>query len=71
MKKLLLKLAAVILRPVIDAATPWLRDQILQFLTGLYRKAKETENPIDELLVEFLLRLFDLPMPERLRLRSV
>jgi len=35
----------------------------VEFLLEFYRKAMETDNPWDDFLARFLLRIFSIPIP--------
>ena len=54
--------ALKILLPVI---TKELREELEKFLLGWYDKAMETPNPWDDFVARFLLRIFEIPVPER------
>ena len=40
-----------------------LRKALIEFLLDFYRKAMETDNPWDDFLARFLLRIFSIPIP--------
>ena len=40
-----------------------LRRALIEFLLEFYRKAVETDNPWDDFLARFLLRIFSIPIP--------
>jgi len=40
-----------------------LRKALVEFLLEFYRKAMETDNPWDDFLARFLLRIFSIPIP--------
>lgn len=46
-----------LLKRLLEAATPELRELILEAIRNLEEKAKETPNPIDDLLVWVLKKL--------------
>lgn len=55
---------ALLLRPLLKAITPMIADLVEENLIKLYHKAEATENPIDDLFVEFLLNILDIDVPE-------
>ena len=56
---LLLKL----LRPVMGALTPALKKALDEFLLKFYKDSLETDNPWDDFLALFLLRMFGIEEP--------
>lgn len=42
---------------LLSAASPALREWIKEAINDLYKKAKETENPIDDMTVKFIAEL--------------
>lgn len=55
---------ALLLRPLLKALTPMIKDLVDDSLIKLWRKAEATENPIDDLFVGFLLDILDISVPE-------
>jgi len=57
-------LLQILLRPLLNAITPLIRDLYEDNMIKLLDKARSTENPIDDLFVEFLFNILDLEIPE-------
>ncbi len=55
--KMLFKLGEIILGTLIEHATPAIRDELKNALFTLNDKAEKTNNPFDDLLVVFLIKL--------------
>ena len=53
----------IVLRPLLNALTPLIRDLFEDSLHKLLAKARSTDNPIDDLFVEFLFNILDVPIP--------
>ena len=58
-----IKLLQIVLAPLLLAITPLIRDLFEDSLDKLLKKARETDNPIDDLFVEFLFNILDMPIP--------
>lgn len=58
-----ISLLQIILRPLLKAVTPLIKDLFEDSLYKLLDKARSTENPIDDLFVEFLFNILDVPIP--------
>lgn len=52
-----------ILASLFPQITTELRYQLERFLLDFYDKAMETDNPWDDFLARFLLRIFSIPIP--------
>lgn len=52
--KRILDLLAMFLKPILNLASPMIKEMLDKFLTAWYKKALETENPADDYLVEFI-----------------
>jgi len=48
---------------LINAMTPTLRNLLQEFLLDLYKRARETENPFDDMVTAALLALLGIPSP--------
>lgn len=59
----LINLIVDILRPLVDIVSPTIRKRLEDFLIDFYNDAIETENPYDDFLARFLLRIFAIPIP--------
>lgn len=57
-------IAARVLSPVVGVISEELKAELETFLIKYYHKAMETENPWDDFLARFLLRILDIPVPE-------
>lgn len=53
-----------IIAPIIRALTPAIRDLVEDAMHDLYRKAYATENPYDDLVMEALMRLLGITIPD-------
>ncbi len=62
-KNLLIKTLIPLVMAAISAMTPSILAEIRQALLALYAKAKATENPFDDIVMGFLLDLFQIPRP--------
>ena len=62
--KWLLSLLAVILKPILSAITPLIKELFEDSLNKLLEKARATENPVDDYFVELLFNIVDLEIPE-------
>lgn len=56
-KSLLISLVATSVKAMLSAASPFVRAALEAFLKDLYQKAKESPNPMDDMLVEFIASL--------------
>ena len=54
------RLVLPLLKNAIEAATPDIRNQLVDFLKGLENMAKATPNPVDDLLVMLVRGILDL-----------
>jgi len=59
----LITILQIVLKPLLNALTPVIKDLFEDSLNKLLSAARRTENPIDDLFVEFLFRILDLPIP--------
>ncbi|MBA7710613.1 hypothetical protein ES703_119558 [subsurface metagenome] len=59
----LINLIVEILRPLVDIVSPTIRKRLEDFLIDFYNNAIETENPWDDFLARFLLRIFAISIP--------
>jgi len=62
--KWLLSLLAVVLKPILSAITPLIKELFEDSLNKLLEKARATENPVDDYFVELLFNIVDLEIPE-------
>lgn len=62
--KRVLAVLAFIFRPLLKIMTPKIEEALEKFVLDLYRKALETDNPVDDLVVGFLLDILDIERPE-------
>lgn len=53
----------LVLKIVLSAVTPVLRQALEEFLVTKYQEALVSENPYDEFLYEFFLRILSIPIP--------
>ncbi len=59
----IINLLVVVLKPIIDILTPVIRTELEKLVVKFYAKAEATENPWDDFLAEFLLKILGLPVP--------
>lgn len=59
----LIRILQIVLAPLLLALTPMIKELFEDSLDKLLAKARATENPIDDLFVEFLYRILDMPIP--------
>jgi len=60
----ILRIVGMLLTPILRAMTPKIEEELEKFLLKFYVKAEATDNPLDDLLAGFLLRIFDIDIPE-------
>ncbi len=60
----IIKIVSWLLVPILRAVSPLIEEELEKFMVKLYKKAVETENPLDDLLVGFLLDMLDINRPE-------
>ncbi len=60
----ILGLIGFVLKPLLKAMTPDLEQEWEKMLISFYHKALKTDNPIDDLLMRFVLEIFDIPKPD-------
>lgn len=53
----LINLLVAVLAPVVGIMSKEIRDALVKFLTDLRKKARETPNPWDDFVTEFILRI--------------
>lgn len=60
----IVRIIQIILAPVLAVVTPMIKDYLEELLIKLLEKARATENPLDDMFVEFLFRLLSIEIPE-------
>lgn len=60
----LISILQIILKPLLNALTPLIRELFEDSLHKLLDKARSTDNPIDDLFVEFLFKILDMSIPD-------
>lgn len=60
----LIKLIAIVLKPLLKAMTPTIEGEMEKALINVYKRALETPNPIDDLAMKFILDIVDIDIPE-------
>lgn len=58
-----ISLLQILLKPLLNAISPLIKDLFDDSLLKLLEKARSTDNPIDDLFVEFLFNILDIPIP--------
>lgn len=58
-----IRILQIVLAPLLAAITPLIKDLFEDSMIKLLEKARSTDNPIDDLFVEFLFDILDLPIP--------
>lgn len=59
----IISLLVKILASLFPQISEQLKVMLTEFLLEFYRKAMETDNPWDDFLARFLLRIFSIPIP--------
>ena len=50
----IIRIIGIFLKPILNLATPMIKEELRRLMQAWYDKAKATENPIDDYLVEFI-----------------
>jgi len=50
----IVRIIGLFLKPILALASPMIKEELRKLLQAWYNKAKATENPIDDYLVEFI-----------------
>lgn len=58
------RIVSLVLRPLLEIISPMISDLLEDSLGKLLDKARSTENPIDDIFVEFLFKVLDIEIPE-------
>jgi len=58
------RIVSLVLRPLLEIISPMIGDLLEDSLGKLLDKARSTENPIDDIFVEFLFKVLDIEIPE-------
>jgi len=61
--KWILNLLGIILKPILSAITPLIKELFEESLNKLLEKARATDNPVDDYFVELLFNIVDLDIP--------
>ena len=59
----ILRIISIILGPLLKAISPIIKDALEDGMVKLMIKARGTENPIDDLFMEFVFRILNLDIP--------
>ena len=59
----IVRIVALVLRPLLSIISPMIADLLKDSLGKLLAKARETDNPIDDIFVEFLFKVLDIEIP--------
>ena len=59
----IVRIVSLVLRPLLSVITPMIAELLETSLGKLLEKARETDNPIDDIFVEFLFRVLDIEIP--------
>lgn len=59
----LVSIIQIVLRALLPALTPLIKEKYEEALLKLLTLARGTDNPIDDLFVEFLFNILDMPIP--------
>ena len=60
----IVNLIVTVLKPIVGIVTPIIREELEKALLKLYAKAEASDNPWDDFLVEILLKILGIPVPE-------
>jgi hypothetical protein len=55
----------LLLERILPAVSPALRATLAEYAAAFYFKARETDNPLDDVLAKFILDVLDLPEPDQ------
>ena len=61
---LIVRIVSLVLRPLLNIISPMISDLLEDSLGKLLEKARGTENPIDDIFVEFLFKVLEIEIPE-------
>jgi len=61
---LIVRIVSLVLRPLLNIISPMISDLLEDSLGKLLEKARGTENPIDDIFVEFLFKVLGIEIPE-------
>lgn len=59
----IITLIVTVLKPIMGILTPMLREELEKFALKFYAKAESTDNPWDDFLAEFLLKILGIEPP--------
>lgn len=59
----IVSLILAVLKPIFAVLTPTIRDELRKLLESFYAKAETTDNPWDDFLAEFLLKILGYDVP--------
>lgn len=59
----IVNLLVAVLKVILPVLSPTLREELEKVMVSLYNKAMETDNPWDDFLMRFLLRILGIPIP--------
>lgn len=59
----IINLLVTVLKPIMEILTPMIRAELEKLVVKFYQKAEATDNPWDDFLAEFLLKMLGLPCP--------
>ena len=60
----LITILKIVLGPLLAAITPLIKNLFEDSMEKLLKAARATENPIDDLFVEFLFNILGIPIPQ-------
>lgn len=60
----IVRIVSLVLRPLLSIISPMIKDLLADSLGKLLEKARGTENPIDDIFVEFLFKVLGIDIPE-------
>lgn len=59
----IINLVVTVLKPIMSILTPMIREELEKFALKFYAKAESTDNPWDDFLAEFMLKILGIPVP--------
>lgn len=59
----IINLVLAVLKVIMPVLSPTLREELNKLMLSLYEKAMATDNPWDDFLMRFLLRILGIPVP--------
>lgn len=59
----IIQLLVTVLKPILNILTPMIREELEKLAIKFWEKAETTDNPWDDFIAEFILRILGMPIP--------